>query len=147
MRVEKVAQQEEEFKQNLTNANGTKYKLITKIPMEKGLISVIRPGYDSYFYQEETEKSKIVLHYTIGHLKGDLATLNKKDYHVSVPYLIARNGTVYELFDPDCWAYHLGKGAAGGNKIQTMTLARNDEQIGAYAEKHGEPQFEYDEDE
>jgi len=50
-------------------------------------------------------------------LKGDLATLCKNDEHMSVAYVVARNGAVYELFNPKYWSYHLGKGSVGGNEV------------------------------
>jgi N-acetylmuramoyl-L-alanine amidase len=70
-------------------------------------------GDKSFFYQEETPKKKIVLHYTMGYLKGDIATLTKQ--HVSVPFVIGRNGLIYNLFASKYWSYHLGPGAVGGN--------------------------------
>jgi N-acetylmuramoyl-L-alanine amidase len=115
MRVERVAKTEKLFKEKLTNANNIKYTKGKNIKLDKCKITPIRPGYDSYYYPQETPKDKIVLHYTIGHLRGDLATISKKDSHVSVPYLIARDGSVYELFDPAYWSYHAGRGAVGGN--------------------------------
>lgn len=72
-------------------------------------------GDDTFYYQEETDKVRIVLHFTAGYLKGDIAALTTPDNHVSTPYVIARNGNIYELFDPALWSYHLGKGAVGGN--------------------------------
>jgi hypothetical protein len=38
---------------------------------------------------------------------------------VSVSYVIDRHGHIYELFDPKYWAYHLGMGAVGGNKLNS----------------------------
>jgi N-acetyl-anhydromuramyl-L-alanine amidase AmpD len=70
-------------------------------------------GDKSFFYQEETAKRKIVLHFTMGYLKGDIATLTKQ--HVSVPFVIGRNGIIYNLFASKYWSYHLGPGAIGGN--------------------------------
>ena len=49
----------------------------------------------SFFYPEETAKRKIVLHFTMGYLKGDIATLTKQ--HVSVPFVIGRNGNIYNV--------------------------------------------------
>jgi N-acetyl-anhydromuramyl-L-alanine amidase AmpD len=115
MRVEKVAKTEKLFKEKLTNANNTKYAKMEDIKLDKCKITPISPGYDSYYYKTKTSKDKIILHYTIGHLRGDLATINKKDSHVSVPYLIARDGSIYELFNPEYWSYHVGRGAVGGN--------------------------------
>ena len=70
-------------------------------------------GDKSFFYPEETAKRKIVLHFTMGYLKGDIATLTKQ--HVSVPFVIGRNGNIYNLFASKYWSYHLGPGAIGGN--------------------------------
>jgi N-acetyl-anhydromuramyl-L-alanine amidase AmpD len=70
-------------------------------------------GDKSFYYQEETAKRKIVLHFTMGYLKGDIATLTKQ--HVSVPFVLGRNGIIYNLFPSKYWSYHLGPGAIGGN--------------------------------
>ena len=72
-------------------------------------------GDDTFFYQDETPKERITIHFTAGYLKGDIAALTTPNNHVSVPYVIARNGNIYELFDPRLWSYHRGKGALGGN--------------------------------
>lgn len=52
------------------------------------------------------KKKHVVYHATCGVLSGDLLTLLSST--VSVPYVIARDGTVYELYDPDHCSYHLG---------------------------------------
>lgn len=70
-------------------------------------------GDKSFYYPEETVKKKIVLHYTMGYLKGDIGTLTQQ--HVSVPFVIGRNGIIYNLFASKYWSYHLGPGAIGGN--------------------------------
>jgi N-acetylmuramoyl-L-alanine amidase len=73
-------------------------------------------GDHSFYYDECVQKKQITLHHTAGYLKGDIAQLTPPNKHVSTPYVIARDGTIYELFSPTKWAYHLGKGAAGGNE-------------------------------
>lgn len=70
-------------------------------------------GDQSFYYREETVKKKVILHFTMGYLKGDIATLTKE--HVSVPFVIGRNGIIYNLFASKYWSYHLGPGAIGGN--------------------------------
>ncbi|WP_025740241.1 N-acetylmuramoyl-L-alanine amidase [Aquimarina pacifica] len=70
---------------------------------------------DSFYYKETIPKTKIVLHFTAGYLKGDLAQLTIPSNHVSVPFVIARNGTVIKLWSSQYWSYHLGRGAIGGN--------------------------------
>jgi N-acetylmuramoyl-L-alanine amidase len=78
------------------------------------LVDCVRQNGDkSYYFEEETDKKKIVLHFTTGYLKPDIATLTTKS--VSVPFVVARNGKIYNLFPSKYWSYHLGPGAAGGN--------------------------------
>lgn len=68
-----------------------------------------------YYKAEEKHKDLVCLHYTCGYLKGDIATLTHPDYLVSVPFVVGRNGTVYQLFSSKFWSYHLGANAIGGN--------------------------------
>ncbi len=78
------------------------------------LVDCVRQNGDkSYYFEEVTEKKKIVLHFTMGYLKPDIATLTTR--RVSVPFVVARNGLIYNLFASKYWSYHLGPGAAGGN--------------------------------
>ena len=70
-------------------------------------------GDKSFFYPEETVKRKIAIHFTMGYLKGDIGTLTQQ--HVSVPFVIGRNGVIYNLFASKYWSYHLGQTAIGGN--------------------------------
>ncbi len=75
-------------------------------------------GNSDYYYKEETPKKKIVIHFTMGYLKGDIATLTKG--HVSVPFVLARSGNVYNIFSSKYWSYHLGKSASGGNTAMSQ---------------------------
>lgn len=111
---------ENSFKETGIDNDGKKFILTPEIVTIKGTsekITVIdcmrQNGDKSYYYEEETAKKKIVLHFTMGYLKGDIATLIKD--HVSVPFIIARNGIIYNLFASKYWSYHLGRGAVGGN--------------------------------
>jgi N-acetylmuramoyl-L-alanine amidase len=74
-----------------------------------------------YFFKEQFDKKQIVLHFTMGHVKGDLLTLTGESddpnrSHVSVPYVVAKDGKVYRLFGSDFWAYHIGRNKLGLNK-------------------------------
>ncbi|TWT42098.1 N-acetylmuramoyl-L-alanine amidase [Phycisphaerae bacterium RAS1] len=73
----------------------------------------------NYYYETETTKSLVVLHYTAGRLKGDVGALTTDGNHVSVSYVVARDGTIYRLFDDKYWSYHLGSGAVGGNELNS----------------------------
>ncbi|MCK8521028.1 N-acetylmuramoyl-L-alanine amidase [Aquimarina sp. D1M17] len=72
-------------------------------------------GDTSFYIEEKHKKKQIVLHYTAGYLKGDVAALSRPNHRVSVPFIIARNGTILNLWSSAFWAYHLGSGAVGGN--------------------------------
>lgn len=90
------------------------------VPNESDLSLVVQrvtpaEGHDSYFYPEKFPKKQIMLHFTEGHLRGDFNALTKKDNHVSVPFVVARDGTVYTLFSSEFWSYHVGKNNLGGN--------------------------------
>jgi N-acetyl-anhydromuramyl-L-alanine amidase AmpD len=78
-------------------------------------------GRSGYFYRKKKKKKRIVLHFTAGFLGGDLDTLTRRNYHVSVSFVVARDGRVYRLFDTDHWSYHLGKAAIGGNTACSST--------------------------
>ncbi|MDQ3683456.1 MAG: N-acetylmuramoyl-L-alanine amidase, partial [Bacteroidota bacterium] len=68
-----------------------------------------------YYYSVEHPKQRIVLHYTAGSLRSDLFTLSSHNRHVSVPFVIARDGTIYQLFSSKFWSGHLGKGLGNTN--------------------------------
>ncbi len=79
-----------------------------------------------YFFKEQFDKKQIVLHFTTGHLKGDILSLTGEDSdpkrrYVSVPYVIGRNGTIYRLFSSEFWAYHIGANPVGPNKELSRT--------------------------
>lgn len=122
MRVEKISEHEQDFDNTGIDSQGKQHTLIRKAVEIFGEDTFMyyvetRPssGDESYFYQPRVDKDQVVLHFTMGYLKGDIATLTKPDYHVSVPFLIGRNGTIYNLFSSYYWSYHLGEGAVGGN--------------------------------
>lgn len=64
---------------------------------------------DNQFYKEATKKKRIILHHTAGGTaKSSIAWWNEKPDHIATPYIIDRDGTIYETFEPKFWAYGLG---------------------------------------
>ncbi len=81
-----------------------------------------RPNGDtSYFFQEVIDKKRVVVHFTEGYLKGDIGSLAKAGHQVSVPFVIARDGTIYNLWASNHWSYHLGLHTVGGNQLMSST--------------------------
>jgi len=110
---------EEQFDTTHKDSDGVEYTIINKANFTFPL-SIIEPkGITNYYYTEEFKKTAIVLHCTVGFLTGDIATLIEQSNHISVPYVIGRNGIVYQLFNPKYWAYHLGQGTVGGNSVNS----------------------------
>jgi len=109
---DELPKKEGKFHKYLTDSYG---KVFTKedSPTMPGTVRLSHPN-DDWYYKTKTKKDKIVLHFTAGFLHADIGELTKQ--HVSVAYVVARDGTVYELFDPEYWSYHLGPKATGGNK-------------------------------
>lgn len=66
-----------------------------------------------YFHQEVHPKDQVVLHFTAGPTHSSLKTLTQPGMRVSSPFLIGRDGTIYKLFDPEHWAFHLGRTGLG----------------------------------
>ena len=59
-------------------------------------------------------KKGICLHFTAGHIMGDLQQLTGVGGYTSVPFLISPAGYIYQLFDPDIGlSWHLGSYIAG----------------------------------
>ncbi|PKD37957.1 hypothetical protein CWO84_22155 [Methylomonas sp. Kb3] len=61
------------------------------------------------FFTERPKKDLIVLHFTAGSsAKSAFDTWIGDTQHIAAAYLVDVDGTVYEVFDPTQWAYHLG---------------------------------------
>lgn len=119
---ETVLSEEARFRRTGQAAGGVAYTLTPATlthPKIAGGVDIVRvtraDGQAGYFFDEAPQKVRIVLHHTVGFLRGDIPTLTMPDRKVSVPYVVAGDGTIYELFDPAKWSYHLGSGAVGGN--------------------------------
>lgn len=63
---------------------------------------------DQYF-PVETQKTNICLHHTVGgSAKSTFDYWQSTPDRIATSYLIERDGTIYEVFDPLYWAHHLG---------------------------------------
>lgn len=61
------------------------------------------------YFQEADHKDMIMLHFTAGSsVDGAFNSWLHQDIKIGTPYIVDKDGTVYEIFDPKYWAYHLG---------------------------------------
>jgi N-acetyl-anhydromuramyl-L-alanine amidase AmpD len=61
------------------------------------------------YFQDVITKKQVVLHHTVGGTAR--STFNywvNQANHVATAYIADRDGTLYEVFDPKFWAWHLG---------------------------------------
>lgn len=130
--IDLLAKREKAFRENGLNGLLKLHAFSLKIKGENLRLRAVtcRPAknflstgasYQGYFERENCAhlKKNIVLHFTAGHLRGDIDTLTlpkknkygvyKTRHRVSVPFVIARDGTIYNLFSSKYWSWHLGK--------------------------------------
>jgi N-acetyl-anhydromuramyl-L-alanine amidase AmpD len=65
------------------------------------------------FFTEKCVKTQIVLHHTVsrkGYGKNvkDGFSIDKGKSKIAVPYILDADGTIYEIYSPENWSYHLG---------------------------------------
>jgi N-acetylmuramoyl-L-alanine amidase len=123
MQATSISSHESNFFKTGEDSAGKKFDLTEMSVPIKGTNEVMeymncrtKNGDKSFYYEERNTKTQIVLHFTAGYLKGDVAALTKPNNHVSTPFIIARNGTILSMWSSAFWSYHLGSGAIGGNK-------------------------------
>ena len=64
---------------------------------------------DNQYFQEETDKTQIVLHHTVGgSARSTFEYWQSNPDRIATAYIVERDGTIYEVFDPLYWAHHLG---------------------------------------
>ena len=76
------------------------------------------------YIPEEISKDLIVLHHTVGgSASSTVRWWEQSDDRIATAYVIDRDGTVFELFDPKHWAYHLGlKGTRGAHDRRSIGI-------------------------
>lgn len=73
------------------------------------------------YYKAEFNKKHIFLHHTAGaSAKSAIQWWNSAPDHVATPFIIERDGTILQLFDPKYWSYALG--LKGGTAIEKASI-------------------------
>ncbi len=80
------------------------------------------PLKDNQYYQGVYTKKHIVLHHTAGgSAASSIAGWAATPEHIATPYVVDRNGDIFECFDPKYWAYSLG--VKGLTSLEKATIA------------------------
>lgn len=78
---------------------------------------------DGQYFKEETKKTQIVLHHTVGgSAKSTFNYWQSTPDRVATAYLVERDGTIYEVFDPKYWAWHLGLKTANNTECNKKSI-------------------------
>lgn len=96
-----------------------RYFQFKKPPPESGVLKTTMPVImpiikklplsESQYYPVDQKKTHIFLHHTAGgSAASSISHWASNPEHIATPYIIDRDGTIYECFPPHCWAYHLG---------------------------------------
>jgi N-acetyl-anhydromuramyl-L-alanine amidase AmpD len=92
------------------------------------------PG-DQYFANTQT-KNLIVLHHTVGGTaRSTLEYWRTNPERIGTAFIIERDGTIFEVFPPDAWAYHLG--IKGTSAIDRRSIGIEIASEGALRESDG----------
>lgn len=136
MRFDEIIWQERLFLKTGKGIAGSRFTLENKSISGLSYIKCSPTTNDgNYYYNQNVEKTAAVIHFTEGFIKSDLYYLTHKG-HVSVAFYIARGGEILNLHSSRKWAYHLGKGASGGNTTMSKsTIPIELSNIGALTRK------------
>lgn len=145
MNYKNIPAYEADFRAKGVDSDGKRFRLTpvtVRVPGTSETFIIVsaelESGDQSFWYPQLFEKKRIIGHFTAGYIKGDMAALSKKNNHVSVPFVLARDGTIYKLFSSAMWSYSLGKGAAGGNEPMGKSgVAFELTNVGYLREKNG----------
>jgi hypothetical protein len=70
------------------------------------------------FFNNRVEKTGICIHHTVGGTaESTFNWWNSDSSMVGTAYIIDRDGTLYEVFDPECWAWQFGLRWADEDRI------------------------------
>lgn len=78
---------------------------------------------ESQYFKQSHRKTQIVLHHTVSsNSQSPVNWWKQTPERVACPFIIDKDGTIYQLFDSSCWAYHIGQGSTTQHNKQTIGI-------------------------
>jgi N-acetyl-anhydromuramyl-L-alanine amidase AmpD len=75
------------------------------------------------WFSEEYPKRQIYLHHTVGgSAKSTVDWWIQDPSRIGTAYIVERDGTIFEVFPPGHWAYHIGKGSLDKHNRQSIGI-------------------------
>lgn len=122
--IDTLEKRETTFKKNLKDSNGKVFEIAETTKIGESSIYRLWTKDQSYYYTSKAKKTQICLHFTVGSITGDIATLTKPGNKVSVHYVVDRLGNIYNLIPLNKeknWSYHLGAKCIGTNGVMSKS--------------------------
>jgi N-acetyl-anhydromuramyl-L-alanine amidase AmpD len=92
----------------------------------------------SEYFNAPQKKDLIILHHTVGgSAKSTFDYWRTDPEHIGTAYIIERDGTIYEVFPPECWAYHLGLKIGPMGVVDKRSIGIEIASEGALLEREG----------
>lgn len=102
------------------------------------IVNQLLPEFE--YFKEPHQKNQIVLHHTVSNIGKYVADWFKADRgksKIAVPYVIEKDGTIYKLFEPEYWAWHIGKGSNTKHNAHSIAIELVNEGV-LYKRDNGE---------
>ncbi len=78
---------------------------------------------ENQYIKEAAEKRQIVLHHTVSsNAASSIAWWKQTPERVAVAFIIEKDGTTLQLYEPQYWAYHIGKGSTSEQNRHTIGI-------------------------
>jgi N-acetyl-anhydromuramyl-L-alanine amidase AmpD len=90
------------------------------------------------YYPQVFPKDLLILHFTAGgSARSAVDTWRANPEHVATAYVVDVDATIYEVFPPQFWAYHLG--LKGGTAHERRTIGIEIANVGPLQQSNGDP--------
>ena len=94
---------------------------------------------DDQYYKESFPKHQIYLHHTVGgSAKSTFNWWLKDPLRIGTAYIIDRDGTIFETFDPQYWCHHLGLKHPDNRSLNELSIGIELASEGALTMKDGD---------
>jgi N-acetyl-anhydromuramyl-L-alanine amidase AmpD len=78
---------------------------------------------EGQYLKEAAEKRQIVLHHTVSsNAASSIAWWKQTPERVAVAFVVEKDGTIFQLYEPQYWAYHIGKGSTSDQNRHTIGI-------------------------
>lgn len=88
------------------------------------MLEIIKKHLDkNQYFNASFDKTQIYLHHTVSStVESAFNWWNQTNERVGTAYIVDKDGSVYECFSPDKWAWHIGAGSTSQHNKQSIGI-------------------------